>query len=161
MIMEDLSTFCSLPQSLSSEICSSPCRVHSHPLSGVLLCIWFFFEGIVNVIDSIYSFSICSLLVYRKCNDHCKLIFLSTTLLKLFMVSGSFWVEFFEYLMYRITSSQIVIIWQFIYLFLFLLFLLILLLWLGIPGLCGTEVGIVGTFLLFLMLGEMVSVFLQ
>jgi hypothetical protein len=34
MSMGDLSTFCSLPQSLSSEIYSFPCKGHSHLLSG-------------------------------------------------------------------------------------------------------------------------------
>jgi hypothetical protein len=33
-----------------------------------------FFEAIVNGIVSIYSFSVCSFLVYRKGNDFCKLI---------------------------------------------------------------------------------------
>jgi hypothetical protein len=33
----DLSTFCSLPQSLSSGAFSSPCRGHSHPLLRLLL----------------------------------------------------------------------------------------------------------------------------
>jgi hypothetical protein len=39
----DLSTCCGLPQSLSSEVCSSPCRSHSHPLLSLLPGIWFFF----------------------------------------------------------------------------------------------------------------------
>jgi hypothetical protein len=38
----DLSTFYSLPPSLSSGVCSSPCRGHSHPLLILLLGIWFF-----------------------------------------------------------------------------------------------------------------------
>jgi hypothetical protein len=64
-----------------------------------------FFEAIVNGIVSVYSFSICSLLVYRKANDFCKLILYPATLLKLFMVSRSFWAEFFGCLKYRIVSS--------------------------------------------------------
>jgi hypothetical protein len=44
MSMGDLSTFCSLPQSLSSGVCSSSCRDHSHPL----LSVFDFFEAIVN-----------------------------------------------------------------------------------------------------------------
>jgi hypothetical protein len=39
--MGDLSTFCSL-QSLSSVVCSSPCRGHLHPLLSLFLGIWFF-----------------------------------------------------------------------------------------------------------------------
>jgi hypothetical protein len=69
-----------------------------------------------------------------------KLILYPATLLKLFMVSSSFWVEFFGSLGYRIMSSLsrdtltffksicILFIYLFIYLF-------ALLLWLRIPGL--------------------------
>jgi hypothetical protein len=42
---------------------------------------FFFFEAIVNGIISIYSFLVCSLLVYRKANDFCKLILYPATLL--------------------------------------------------------------------------------
>jgi hypothetical protein len=72
-------TFCSLPQSLSSVVYSSPCRGHSHPFLSLLLGIWIFFEAIVNSIVFIYSFSIYSLLVYRKANDFCKLILYPAT----------------------------------------------------------------------------------
>jgi hypothetical protein len=61
MSMGDLSTFYSLPQSLSSEVYSFPCRDHSHPLLS-----FDFFEAIVNGIVFIYSFLVCSLLVYRN-----------------------------------------------------------------------------------------------
>jgi hypothetical protein len=72
------------------------------------------------------------------------LILYPATLLKLFMVSRSSWVEFFGLL--GIMSSKIGKVWQFLYLFVFLVLLLIaLLLWLGIPGLCWIGVGIVGT----------------
>jgi hypothetical protein len=80
---------------MSSEVFSSPCRGHSHPLLSLFLGIRFFFEAIINGIVFIYSFSMCSLLVYRKANDFCKLILYPATLLKLVMVSRSFWVEFF------------------------------------------------------------------
>jgi hypothetical protein len=54
-----------------------------------------FFEAIVTEIPFLYSFSICSLLMYRKATDFSKLILYPATLLKLFMVSGvfvwSFW----------------------------------------------------------------------
>jgi hypothetical protein len=43
--------------------------------------------------------------VYRKASDFCKLILYSATLLKLCMVSRSFWVEFFGSLRYRVMSS--------------------------------------------------------
>jgi hypothetical protein len=113
----DLSTFCSLPQSLSSGVCSSPCRGHSHPLLSLFLGICFFFEAIVNGIAFLYSLSVCSLLVYRKATDFCKLILYPATLLKLFMVSRSFWVEFFESLRYRIVSASRDTLTVFFYLF--------------------------------------------
>jgi hypothetical protein len=40
--------------------------------------------------------------VYRKATDFCKLILYTATLLKLFMVSRSFRVEFFAFLRFRI-----------------------------------------------------------
>jgi hypothetical protein len=86
--MGDLFTFCSLFLSLSSMICSSPCRGYLHLLLHLFLGIQFF-ETIVNGIV-LYSFSICSLLVYIKETDFCKLILCPATLLKLFMVSMSF-----------------------------------------------------------------------
>jgi hypothetical protein len=64
-----------------------------------------FFEAIINGIIFLYSFSICSLLVYREATDFCKLILCFATLLKLFMLSSSFWVEFFGSLSYGIVSS--------------------------------------------------------
>jgi hypothetical protein len=42
----------------------------------------------------LYSFSVCSSLVYRKVTDLCKLILYPVTLLKLFMTSRSFLVVF-------------------------------------------------------------------
>jgi hypothetical protein len=49
----------------------------------------------VNGIVFLYSFSICSLLVFKKVTDFCKFILYTATLQKLFMVSRSFGVEFF------------------------------------------------------------------
>jgi hypothetical protein len=38
----------------------------------------------------LYSFSVCSLLVFRKATDFCKLIFYPATLLKVFMMVSNF-----------------------------------------------------------------------
>jgi hypothetical protein len=92
--MGDLYIFCSLPLYLSLVVCSSLCRGHLHPLLSLFPGIDFF-EAIVNGIIFLYSFSICSLLVHRKATDFCKLILYAATLLKLFMVSRRFWIEFF------------------------------------------------------------------
>jgi hypothetical protein len=78
--MGDLSTFYSLPQSLSSEVYSFPFRGHSHPLLGLHLGNYFF-EAIVNGVVFIYSFSVCSLLVYRNANDFSMLILYPATFL--------------------------------------------------------------------------------
>jgi hypothetical protein len=96
MSSKDLSTFCSLPQFLSLEVFSSPCRGHSHPFIMFTPGYLIFFEAIINGIVFIYSFSICSLLVYRKPNHFCNIILYPATLLKLFMVSKSFRVEFLD-----------------------------------------------------------------
>jgi hypothetical protein len=54
-----------------------------------------FFEAIINGVVFLHSFSICSLLEYRKATDFCKSILYPFTLLNLFMVFTSFWVRFF------------------------------------------------------------------
>jgi hypothetical protein len=105
MSMGDFSIFCSLLQSFSSVVCSSHCRGHLYLLLSLFLGNWVFFETIVYRIVFLYSFSFSSLLVYRKVIDFCKLILYSHTLLKLFMVSRNFWVEFLESLRYRIMLS--------------------------------------------------------
>jgi hypothetical protein len=63
-----------------------------------------FFDVIVNEIIFLYSFSMCSLSVYRNTDDFYKLTLYRDTLLKLFVVSRSFWVEFFGSLRYKIMS---------------------------------------------------------
>jgi hypothetical protein len=154
MSMGELSTFCSLRQSLSSVVCSSSCRGHLHPLFNLFLDICFF-EAIVNGIVFINSFSICSLLVYQKTTDFCMLILYPATSLKLFKVSGVLWWSFLGLWDIGSCHMQIRILWLFLYLFVFHLFILLdLLLWLGILGLWR-----VGILVLFLTLGEMVSVF--
>jgi hypothetical protein len=160
MSMGDLSTFYSLPVSLSSVFCSYSCTGHLHPLLSLLLGIWFFFEAIANGIVFLYSFTICSLLVYRKATDFCKLNLYLTTLQKLFMVSRSFWLEFFGSLMYRIMSSAnrvtLTISLPICIPFISSSHILTLA---RIPELCWIGVGRVGTLVLFLTLGEMFSVF--
>jgi hypothetical protein len=126
----DRSIFCSLLWDLSPVVCSFPCRGHLLPLLNLFLSIWSFFR-LVNGIVFLYSFSICSLLVYRKATDFCKLILYPDTLLKLFKGSSNL-VEIFRYFTYNIMSSQIDIVWLLLYLFIFLLFLLpAFLLWVG------------------------------
>jgi hypothetical protein len=67
---------------------SFPYRDISLPLLNLFQNI--FFEAIVNGIIFLYSFSVYSLLVYRKDIDFCKLILYAATLLKGFMMSGIF-----------------------------------------------------------------------
>jgi hypothetical protein len=79
------------------------------------------------------QFSQQHLLVYSKTTEFCKLTWYPDTLLKLFMVSRRFWVEFFWSFRNKIMSSVNRDSLTTSLLFLFLLFfLLALLLWLGI-----------------------------
>jgi hypothetical protein len=48
------------------------------------------FEGMVSGNIFLYSFTICSLSMYRMATDLCKLIWYLATMLRLFMVSRSF-----------------------------------------------------------------------
>jgi hypothetical protein len=106
----------------------------------------------------LYSFSISSLLVYRKATDFCKLILYPATLLKLLMVSGCFWWSFLGLWGMGPCCLKIGTVWVFLYLFVFVLSLLLtLLFWLGIGGLCWIGVGIVGILVSFLTSGEILS----
>jgi uncharacterized membrane protein len=118
-----------------------------------------FLEAIVNGIVFLYSFSVCSLLVYKKSTDFCKSILYPATLQKVFMMSRNYLVEFFRSFRYKIMSfTNDMIVWLLYFLFAFLLFLLpLLFLWLGIPKLCWVRVR--KDPVSFLTLEEMVSVF--
>jgi hypothetical protein len=101
----DLSTFCSLPHSLSSGVSSSSCRGHFHPLLSLFLGIWFFFEVIVNGIVSLYIFP---QFVHYWCIEML-LIFVSWFCILLLYWSYVWCLEdfqwsFFESLWYRIMS---------------------------------------------------------
>jgi hypothetical protein len=133
---------------LSSVICSFPCRGHLHSLLSLFLGIWFLFEAIINGIVFPHYFLKLFIVDVQKGYWSCKLILYPPTLLKLFMVSRSFWAEFFQSLKYRIMLSTETI-WLFLYLFIFLF--LALLLWLRIPGQCWVRVRKVGIFVLFLI----------
>jgi hypothetical protein len=90
---------------LSSVICSFPCRVHLHSLLSLFQGIWFLFKAIVNGIVFLHYFSKLFIVDVQKGYWFCKLILYLPTLLKLFMVSRSFWAEFFQSLKYRIMLS--------------------------------------------------------
>jgi hypothetical protein len=123
-----------------------------------LFFVLLFFETIVYEIVFLNYFLVYSLLVYKNATDFYILILYPATLLKVFMMSGIFFVEFLGSLRYIIISS-VEIIWFLPFLFEFLLLLPVLLLWLEILKLCWIRVGKVGTLTLFLTLEEMVSVF--
>jgi hypothetical protein len=115
MSLEDLSIFCTLSRSFSSVICSSSWRGHLHPLLSLFLSIWFFFEAIVNGIVFLYSFSIFSLLLYRKATGFCKLILYPATVLKLFMMSRSFGAEFFRCFFFFYRNVKIIYFYSFMH----------------------------------------------
>jgi hypothetical protein len=101
-------------------------------------------------------------LVYRKATDFCKLILYPAALLKQFMVSKNFWVEFFGSLRYRIMSSEnrdILTVSLSIYIPFISSSCLIVLA--RNSSIMLNRSGIVGTLVSFLILGKMVSVFLH
>jgi hypothetical protein len=118
------------------------------------------FEAIVNGIVLLYSFSVCLLLVYRMATDFCKLILDPATLLKLFMVSESFWVEFFGALRWKIVSSANKdSLTTYLPICIPFISSSCLIAVARNSRLCWIAVGRVGTLVSSLTLGEMVSVF--
>jgi hypothetical protein len=104
MNIGDISIFCNLPPSLSSIVCSSPCRGHLHPSLSLLLGIWFF-EASVNGIVFLHCFSNCSLLLNRKAANFCKLnFFVSFYITEAVYGVYKFWGRVFSSLWYRIMS---------------------------------------------------------
>jgi hypothetical protein len=67
-----------------------------------------FFEAIVDRIVFGYSFTVCSLLVHTKATDFYKLILYPATLLKVFLMSRSFFVEIFRSFRHKIMSSALI-----------------------------------------------------
>jgi hypothetical protein len=86
-------------------VCSFHCRGLSLPLLSLFPDFFFFFGCYCKENCFLTFFSVCSLLVYRKATDFCKLILFHVTLLKVFMMSRSFLVEIFRSFMYKIMSS--------------------------------------------------------
>jgi hypothetical protein len=98
-------------------------------------------ETIVNGNIALNSFSVCSLLVYRKATEFCMLTLYSATLTKIFIRSKSYWWSLGSFKC-RFISLQIGIIWLLPFLFVFILFhSLALLLWLRIQTLLSNNNG--------------------
>ena len=117
------------------------------------------FIAMVNEIVSLISLSVFSMLVYRNAKDLCVLILYPATLLYSLVSSSNFLLVSLGFYMWKdhvicsesLTSSFP--IW--ILLFRFLLWLL----WLGLPKPCWILMVRVGTFVLLLILKQMLSNF--
>jgi hypothetical protein len=103
----EVSIFCILPQFLSWMVYSFTCRGLSHPLLSLFL----FFEVIVNGIVFLYSFSVCSLLVYRKVTDFFNWFCILLSCLNCLWCLGIFWWRFSDFLDIRSCHLQIGIVW--------------------------------------------------
>jgi hypothetical protein len=85
---------------------SFPCKGLSHSLLSLFLGI-LFFKAMVNGIVFLDSFSVCSLSVYRKATNFCKLILYPANLLKQFKMSRSLGGSFLSLLGIRECHWQI------------------------------------------------------
>jgi hypothetical protein len=152
--MGDLCIFCSLPQFLSLIVYFFFTFSHLCLFLGIL----FFVQAIINGMIFLYSFLICSLLVYIKDVGFRRLILYLATLLKLFMVSKRFFVEFFTSFRYQNMSANgnsLTTSYPICIPFMSSSCLLCL----RIPRLCWIRVARVNTLFLFLTLEELFQFF--